>query len=322
MIPAARTIALMFIVGLDIRSQVFQECPTNDGGPPLHRFEYSQLHMGGRVDLALYAPDRQTAERAAKAAFARFAELEQIMSDYRPNSELNLLCDAAASGPVRISVDLAKVLRRAEEVSGRSNGAFDVTCGPLIRLWRETRRTGRLPSAEALGAARAMVGWRRLRLDPGKRTAGVEPGVRIDLGGIAKGYACDEALRAMRRQGVSRGLVRAGGDIAVSDAPPEVQGWTIAILGLPGPPLVLRNAAVSTSGDAEQHVEIGGVRYSHVVDPRTGIGVTSRAQATVVARDGLTADPLATAACVLGREDAERLVALYRARARFVLPKG
>ncbi len=276
--------------------------------------------MGTRVDIALYAPNQRTAERAATAAYARFAELEQIMSDYRPASELMRVCEKAGGGPVRVSRELFTVLERAREVAELSGGAFDITCGPLVRLWREARSTGELPSEIAISEARKLVGWSRVRMDGKARTAEVEtPGMRLDLGGIAKGYACDQALTAMRRHGVSRAMVTAGGDIAVSGPPPEKPGWHISIRGHSGPALVVRDRAVSTSGDAEQFVEIGAKRYSHIVDPRTGIGVTSRIQATVIARRGLASDPLATACCVLGEERSRALLRRYGARGVFVV---
>jgi thiamine biosynthesis lipoprotein len=276
--------------------------------------------MGTRVNLVFYAATQSSAERAAQAAFARWAELEQIMSDYRPTSELMKLCERAASGPSRISRDLFVVLERAQEVSESSGGAFDVTLGPLTRLWRETRRTRVLPTEEALREAKSMVGWQQVLLD--RRTRSVtltRHGVSIDLGGIAKGYACDQAILALKRLGIDRAMVEAGGDLAVSGAPPGKPGWRVEIRGSAEPPLVVSHCAVSTSGDAEQFVEIGGVRYAHIVDPKTGLGLTRRIQATVVAKNGLTTDPLATAACVLGEAEGSKLAAKYGARVVFVV---
>jgi thiamine biosynthesis lipoprotein len=269
--------------------------PTDEG---LSRFTYSQVHMGGRVDLTLYAPDEDTAEGAARAGYARYAELEDVFSDYRPASELMRLCARAGTGPVPVSRELFDVLAFSLQVSALTGGAFDVTASPVVRLWRTARQTGSLPSERAMLTALARVGWRHVLLDPFMRTVELElPGMQLDLGGIAKGYANDACLLAMRAHGVERAMVEAGGDIGFSGPPPGALGWSVRVRGLSGGSFV-SSGGMSTSGDTEQFVEIGGVRYSHVVDPRTGLGVASRVQATVVAGRGLVSDPLATALCV------------------------
>jgi thiamine biosynthesis lipoprotein len=275
--------------------------------PVLSRYQYTQIHMGVGVRLVVYAPDEPTAARACEAAFRCFAEIEQVASDYRPTSELMRLCAKAGGPPVPVSLELYVLLERAQNLSRRSNGAFDVTVGPYVALWRQARKTGQIPSPEALRQARPLVGWRKMRLDRKARTVQLRaPGMRLDLGGIAKGYAGDEALAALHKHGVTRALVEAGGDIVVGDPPPGQDGWRIDLpplgRGSEGRTLTLANAAISTSGDTEQFVEIGGRRYSHVVDPRAGLGLTNRISATVIARDGITADGLSTAVCVLGPE--------------------
>jgi thiamine biosynthesis lipoprotein len=214
-----------------------------------------------------------------------------------------------------VSKELFAVLERAREVSERSAGAFDITCGPLVRLWREARTTGAMPSEEAIANARKLVGWKHLVLDKRARTAEISlAGVKLDLGGIAKGYACDEAIAALKKNGVDRAKVSAGGDMAFSGPPPNESGWLVTIRGFAGSPKRYSNCALSTSGDTEQSVEIGGKRYSHIVDPRTGIGVVNRVQASVIAPKGLTSDPLATAICVLGKQEGEKLAKRYRAQ--------
>lgn len=277
------------------------------------RFEFTQPHMGTEARIVLYAADAATAARASDAAFARIAGLDAALSDYRESSDLSRLCRQAGGPPVKVSDDLFRVLRLAQAISRRSNGAFDVTAGPLVRLWRRARRRRELPDPEELAAARALVGYHRLRLDESRRAVRLEkPGMQLDLGGIAKGFAADEALRVLAGHGSSAALVALGGDIVAGDPPPEKSGWVIAIAAPkgapPAPRLLLLNAAVSTSGDAEQHVEIAGRRYSHIVDPRTGIGVEGQSSTTVVAPNGALADALATAANVLGPKDGQRLV--------------
>lgn len=274
------------------------------------RFEFRQRHMGVIGRIVLYAPTEAEAARAATAAFARIAELEQVMSDYRPSSELMRLAASPPGVPRPVGADLFRVLAAAQRLSELSGGAFDITAGPVVRLWREARRSGSMPDPTALRAARARVDWRALALDSATRTVTLHArGLELDLGGIAKGDAADQALAVLRRQGTPRALVELGGDLVAGEPPPGEPGWRVALLGTSGePPLLLANAAISTSGDTEQFVEIGGIRYSHIVDPRTGIGVTHRAAATVVAPTGLLADGLGTAVSVLGAERGWELV--------------
>jgi thiamine biosynthesis lipoprotein len=166
-----------------------------------------------------------------------------------------------------------------------------------------------LPPREKLAAALSLVGYRNVELDPVKQTVRLaKPGMLLDLGGIAKGYAADATLEVFASHGIASALVAAGGDIAISSRPPEAKGWTIGIAPLldaerkPSLYLLLHDAAVSTSGDAEQYVEIEGKRYSHIVDPRTGLGLLGRMSVTVVARHGVQADSLTKVVCVLGPE--------------------
>jgi thiamine biosynthesis lipoprotein len=210
---------------------------------------------------------------------------------------------------VAVGEELFFVLAKAQELAQRSDGAFDVTVGPVVRLWRKARRAKQLPDAEELAKARALVGYRNVRLDEKARTVQLlKPGMQLDLGGIAKGYAADEALAVLRREGVTRALVAAGGDIAVSGPPPDAEGWTVGIAPVEDPErkpqrhLLLKDYAVSTSGDAEQYVEIDGKRYSHIVDPRTGVGLVGRQSVTVVAPKGVQADSLTKVVSVLGPE--------------------
>jgi len=293
----------------------------------LKRFEYSEPHMGTMFRIVLYAPDTPAAGRASSAAFARITALDNTMSDYKPTSELMRLSASAGGPPVKVSADLYRVLEASERVAEQSDGAFDVTVGPEVRLWRRARRQHELPDPVRLTRARELVGYKLLRLDPGERTAQLlKPGMLLDLGGIAKGYAADEALAVLKRFGISRALVAAAGDIAVGSAPPGKPGWRIAIEALDPEQdavhprirdsksaiqnryLVLHDAGVSTSGDAEQHVDLGRVRYSHIVDPKTGVALTGHQSVTVVARDDFAADGLATAVSVLGPERGLKLI--------------
>jgi thiamine biosynthesis lipoprotein len=284
----------------------------------LERFEYAEPHMGTRFRIVLYAPDRAIANEAARAAFARVAALDRAMTDYAADSELMRLCRQAGGPPSAVSEELFFVLSRAQEVSRRSGGAFDVTVGPVVRLWRRARRTQRLPDPLELARARELVGHQKVELDQKRHTVRLaRPGMRLDLGGIAKGYAADEALEVLRHNGIRSALVAAGGDIAVSASPPGTAGWRIGIAPPDDPErrpsryLTLHDRAVSTSGDAEQYVEIDGTRYSHIVDPRTGIGLTGRHSVTVVAPHGIMADSLTKVVSVLGPEKGFPLVEVW-----------
>lgn len=274
--------------------------------PPLTRFEFSQPHMGTRFRIVLYAPDAALSARASDEAFERIARLDNTMSDYQSGSELMSLCHKAGGPPVTVSDDLFYVLSESQKLAKRSGGAFDVTAGPIIHLWRRARRRRELPDPKELRQARRLSGYKFLRLDAKARTAQLlRPGMLLDLGGIAKGYAADEALKVLARHGISRALVAAGGDIAAGASPPGEPGWRVGIAPLESPDappsrfLLLHDAGVSTSGDAEQHAEIGGVRYSHIIDPRTGRALTGRSSVTVVAPNASSSDGLATALSVL-----------------------
>ena len=283
------------------------------------RFEYEQPHMGTLFRIVLYAPDRTIADKAATAVSERIEALNLIMSDYRADSELMKLCaafDSKVGEPVRVSAELFEVLAAAREVSELSGGAFDVTVGPVVKLWRVARKTGRLPPPDELAAARKLVGWKNVELSAKNRTVRLLiPGMKLDLGGIAKGYAADEALKVARSFGISSAMVAASGDISVTDAPPGRDAWRLEVGGLtrtsPRRVLNLKNAAVSTSGDAEQHVVIDGIRYSHIVDPRTGVGLTGHRSVTVIAPRGILADSLTKMASIL---DADRAFDVLKKR--------
>jgi thiamine biosynthesis lipoprotein len=270
--------------------------------------------------MVLYAPDQATAEAAALAAFTRVRELNDIFTDYDSDSEVSRLSQSSGQGEsVVVSVDLWNVLSRAQALAQRTDGAFDVTVGPYVNLWRKARRDRALPSAEWLARARACVGFKNMRLDARRRSVELMvPGMRLDLGGIAKGYAIDAALQVLSEIGIRSALVSGGGDLAVSGAPPGRKSWRVEIAppeddDAPPPRFVyLTFRAMATSGDVFQRLEIDGRRYSHIVDPRTGMGLTDQSLVTVIARDCTTADSLATAASVLGPAEGLRLLEATR----------
>ena len=272
-------------------------------------FEAVEPHMGTLVSIKLYASDPAQAKAVFNAAFQRIAQLDDTLSDYKPESELNRVGRTAFHHPIKVSDDLFRVLAAAQKLSEQSGGAFDITVGPVTRMWREARRGHQMPDPDLLDAALSHCGYRKLHLDAAKHTVTLdEEGMQLDAGGIAKGYAADEALRVITNLGIRSALVAMSGDLAFSAAPPGKSGWIIEVHDRT---LELTNAAVSTSGDSEQYLEANGKRYSHIVDPITGIAITNELTVSIVAPTGLEADPLATAVSVLGEVRGRRLVAKY-----------
>jgi len=282
----------------------------------LQKFVFEKAEMGLPFRVSLYAPDPATAKAAADAAFARIAELNGILSDYDPDSELSRLSHTSGEGKaVPVSTTLWKVLTRAQDFAVMSDGAFDITVGPLVNVWRRARRKQEMPSAELLAEMKARVGYKNLRLNPENHTAELLiPEMRLDLGAIAKIFAVDEAIAVLKKRGIERALVGGSGDMTASDAPPGLPGWRIEVASLdaPGAPpsqiVYLKNRSIATSGDMFQRVEIDGKRYSHIVDPHTGLGLTDHSLVTVIAPDGMTANGLSTSISVLGPERGLKLV--------------
>jgi FAD:protein FMN transferase len=284
-------------------------------GQRLQRFRELRPGMGSTFEIILYAPDEQTARRGFDAAFARIEQLNGVFSDYDSQSEAGRLSHASPmSEAVPVSDEMFAVLDYSARLSRATDGAFDITVGPISRLWRRARRQRQLPAAERLQQTLASVGYQHVELDAAGRKARLTaPGMRLDFGGVAVGFAVDEALQVLKQLGLTRVLVNGSGDMALGDPPPGESGWRIGVAPLePNQPpsrlLRLAHCGVSTSGDAWQYVEIDGRRYSHIVDPRTGLGLTTRSSVTVIAADGMAADGLATAVSVLAPERGLELI--------------
>jgi thiamine biosynthesis lipoprotein len=288
--------------------------------PPPGRYEFHQTEMGVPFRMVLYASSQKSAEEAAAAAFQRVKDLNDIMTDYDSDSELSRLSRTSGQNQaVTVSPDLWAVLARAQELAGRSGGAFDVTVGPYVNLWRFARSQGKLPDPERLARARMAVGYDKMELDPAHHSVKLlAPNMRLDLGGIAKGYAVDQALQCLSGLGIASALVSGGGDMAVSGPPPEKKGWRIELPPLDAsnaPParfVVLAHAGISTSGDLFQRLELNGVRYSHIIDPRTGEGLTDHSLVTVIAPNDFTADGLTKVMSVLDPKSALKFIATTR----------
>ncbi len=283
--------------------------------PRLERFEYSLPRMGTIFRIEMYAPSKQQASLAAGAAFDRAEELEQIMSDYRPDSELERLDREGTGAPFPVSADLYDILAKSLWTSQLSGGVFDVSIGPLVQLWRAARKTNRLPNPAEIVKAQALVDYRNIELDPANHTVFLKrAGMQLDLGAIGKGYAADAMLAVLKSQGIDHAMVVAGGEVIVSEAPPGSSGWKVGVdtadaeTGAPSCTLLLRSAAVSTSGDEHQFLELNGHRYSHVINPRTGWALEGESSTTVLARDSTSADALCTALSLMSVADGMRVV--------------
>jgi thiamine biosynthesis lipoprotein len=285
---------------------------------PLEKFQFVRPEMGTVFQVTLYAPDSIAAKKAADSAFERAHELNGILSDYDPESELSRLSRQSDNGPmaapVAVGPDLWFILQRAVEASRQSNGAFDITIGPCVKLWRRSHQMGELPSPARLATARASVGWQAIHLFPESHAVQLlKTKMRLDVGGIAKGYAANEMVKRLRSLGFARSMAGAAGDIAVGDAPPGQANWRIAVQSLANPHqsagyVNLHNASISTSGDTERFIIIDGQRYSHIIDPRTGLGLTHRIGATVICTDGVNADWLSKPLCILGPEQGMSII--------------
>lgn len=277
--------------------------------------------MGTFSRVVAIAPNEEIAAACVEAAFAAQREVDALMSTYKADSELSRVNRLAFDEPVGVSEETFEVVQGAIHFSELSEGAFDVTVGPVVDLWRAAGEANEPPTEAALAAAASKVGYDKLILDEDARTIRfTAPGMKIDLGGIAKGYAIERSVAAMRQQGALGGMVDIGGDVRCFGQPP--QGQETWLIGLQDPNvgpddlgggktlLVLKitDQAVTTSGDYRRFVMVGAERESHIVDSRTGHGARQLASVTIIAPDATTADALATAVSVMGWEKGLSLI--------------
>jgi thiamine biosynthesis lipoprotein len=280
--------------------------------------------MGTRFEIFIDESDKHLVAKAHDAAFQRAEKIAAVCSDY-PGGELHALSRKPHGKPHRVSPDLFQALASAKRIAATTGGLVDPTIGPLTRLWRESRRSRKLPDPTRLETARAATGHQHLQLDPETSTVTLKiPGMRLDLGAFAKGAAADEMLAVLATHRCPRACVVAGGDIRLGLAPRGLDGWPVKLRvadDLPIPRLTLAETAVSTSGDLSQSVEIADTRYSHIIDLRTGLGFTRFAAASVIADTGSLSDPLATAACLAGPKQATASILAWGARSARLITK-
>ena len=258
--------------------------------------------MGTTARIVVHVAEAEKGEAAIEAAFQRASEINLICSDYNPESELMRLCRAPVNHPIPVSDTLAVVLSHARATAKHTKGSFDPTLGGFTKLWRKSKRKKELPDPILLERARQAAGWQKFEVHLENRVVTVkDENLLFDLGGIAKGYAADEMLRVIKNRGIPSAMVAVAGDIRLGAPPPGRTSWAVGIrtLGADIEQIIqVSNCAVSTSGDLERYVEIEGVRYSHIIDPGTGLGLTRRIAATVVAPTAVQSDPLATFCCI------------------------
>jgi thiamine biosynthesis lipoprotein len=272
--------------------------------------------MGTFARVVAVAKDTPVAEKSIEAAFAQLRNVDRLMSDYKSDSEISRVNRNAYKEPVKVSKSTFEVLQKAVYFSELSDGAFDITVGPLVDLWRSAGDNNYVPTETELQQARSKTGYKKLLLDVNEMTVRFAvDGMRLDLGGIAKGYAVDKAIGAMQKSGALGGMVDVGGDIRCFGTPSRgKKHWLIGLqdpnkpedwLGTGEISLVLKltDAAIATSGDYRRFVLIDGQKYGHILDTKTGCGSKALSSVTIISQSAINADALATAVSVMGHEN-------------------
>ena len=301
---------------------VFFVCLVFVGNAQMSRFSFTESKMGAPFTIIFYSNDSIQAASIAKRCFALVDSFNFIFSDYIDSSELSKLSKSAGvnSLPVSLSPAMYDILIQSKKAFELSEGAFDITMGPLSKLWRKARRQHQFPADSTVKRIRNLIGFDKLVFDTLQKTIRLtQEGMQLDLGGIAQGYVAQKVINFLHSQGVNNALVNASGDIVVSGAPINKDGWVVGV-NIPektdellNQKLLLKNRAITTSGDAYQYIEKDGIRYSHIINPASGYGVTFQRNVTVIAADGTTADWLATACSILSLKKAKKLASFLEA---------
>lgn len=268
----------------------------------LKKFSFSQPHLGTTVQIVFYTTDDKLASPLSQKCFQRVRDLNAVFSDYIDDSELNILCKLPINQAHTVSDPLFTVIAQAQEISAKTNGAFDITIGKYTKRWRERSKQKSVQPEQELD----QVNYQHLKLDPANQTITLLKTVQLDLGGIAKGYIADQLMLILKDAGISHAAVIIGGETVLADAPPGKDGWHIGIedtehkiIGT----LTLANSCLSTSGDSYQFYEQDGQRQSHLIDPATKKSKTNRLNVTTIAPSAMQADAWATALRILPEEE-------------------
>ena len=284
------------------------------------KFSYSEMKMGSAFNLIIVSADSNKANHLARKSYELVDSLNHIFSNYDSSSELSKINASAGLLPYKMSRAMLDLVQKSQYAYIQSKGAYDISIGPLSSLWRDARKAKLFPEASTVLATKKLVGFAQIKIN--KRLGTIflpNANMQLDFGGIAKGYIAQWVINFLKANGIQQALVDAGGDIVMSGAPLNQQGWLIGV-NLPettdqllNKKLQLSNCSVATSGDVFQFIEYKGVKYSHIINPLTGYGVTNLRNVTIVAKTGATADWLATACSILPIQEAKQLAISHQA---------
>ncbi len=298
-------------------------------------FTESRTLMYTSCTITVVSPSEKTAGEAIEAGFARIERLEKLLNFFSPDSEITAINRASGRSPVKVSKETLVAIAKAVEIADYTNGAFDPTIAPVIRLWGFSGKSQEspIPSADKIKDALRFVDYRKIKINMSASEVFLEKkGMELDLGGIAKGYAADMAIEAIKTKGIKAALVAIAGDIKGFGLKPDLKPWRVGIQNPrlsddnpPHPPftkggmgglseedifasLYLKDKAISTSGDYQRFFMKDGKRYHHIIDPRKGYSASDVISVSVISSDGYMADGLSTGIFVLGREKGIRLL--------------
>jgi len=270
--------------------------------------------MGSPLNIIFYAPDSVIANKQARACFKLVDSLNHIFSNYDSSSELSRINNNAGIAKSMASPLMWELLLESKRAYTKSYGAYNITMGPLTHLWRTARSLKQFPTTTQIKNNLLLCHFNKIQMNVQDHSIYLsDKGMQIDFGGIGKGYIAQKVVDYLKKEGVTSSLVDAGGDIVFGDAPPNKKGWIVGVNqpekadDLLPEKLQLHNMSVATSGDVYQFIEHNGKKYSHIIDPATGYGVTSLRNVTVIANDGAVADWLATACSILPIDQAKKL---------------
>jgi thiamine biosynthesis lipoprotein len=309
-------ITVVFVACLIVVALYFSASP----GKQVELDSGHRMVMGTFARVVVIAKDSDTAGKCIESAFTQINKVDDLMSDYKSDSEISSVNRDGFDKAVQLSPSTCEVLQRSIEFSKLTDGAFDITVGPLVELFRKAKRKQEIPSQDEIVDAKSKVGFEKLKLDGQKRTVQFTvEGMQLDLGGIAKGYAVDKAVETMQSHGAVGGMVDLGGDIRCFGAP--LKGRDHWVIGLQNPnmgkdsvgrevllKLKMTNGAIATSGDYQQFILIEGKRRSHIINRKTGTSTEGLSSVTIIADNATNADALATAVSVMGSENGFELI--------------
>ena len=284
------------------------------------KFSYSEMKMGSAFNLIIVSTDSNKANHLARKSYELVDSLSHIFSNYDSSSELSKINASAGLLPYKMSPAMLDLVQKSQYAYIQTKGAYDISIGPLSSLWRNARKAKLFPEASTVLATKKLVGFAQVKIN--KRLGTIflpNADMHLDFGGIAKGYIAQWVINYLKANGIQQALADAGGDIVMSGAPLNQKGWLIGV-NLPettddllNKKLQLSNCSVATSGDVYQFIEYKGVKYSHIINPLTGYGVTNLRNVTIIAKTGATADWLATACSILPIKEAKQLAISHQA---------